>query len=95
MSTSSITISAAQRTELTAAFATAKLSLSISSANGSTTGIARIYKSGVELGSLGSNNQLTLPTGTYDVKVLHSGSEQWFYGVVLSQSQLRNISARF
>ena len=93
--TTNITVNAEQRTEATAAFTTGKLSLSISSSTGSTTGIAKIYASGVEVGSLGNSNQVTLPAGTYDVKVLHSGAERWFYGVALSQNQLRNISARF
>jgi hypothetical protein len=95
INTTSITVNAEQRTEATAAFATGKLSLSISSSTGSTAGIAKVYVSGVEVGSLGNSNQVTLPAGTYDVKVLHSGAERWFYGVTLSQNQLRNISARF
>ena len=95
VSTSSVTVSAEQRTEATAAFATGKISLSISSSTGSTAGIAKIYSNNVEVGSIGNGNQITLPTGTYSVKVLQAGTERWFYGVALSQNQLRNISASF
>jgi hypothetical protein len=95
VSTTNITVNAEQRTEATAAFSTGKLSLSISSSTGSTAGIAKIYVSGAEVGSLGNGNQVTLPAGTYDVKVLHAGVERWFYGVALSSNQLRNISAHF
>jgi hypothetical protein len=92
--TSSVTINKDQLTEVNATFVTAKLSLSISSSSGST-GIAKIYANGVEVGSLGNGNQLVLPAGTYNIKVSHGGVDKWFNNISLTQNQLRNISAVF
>lgn len=92
---SSVTINAEQRAEVTSAFASGRLSLSIITTSGNTSGIAKVYSGGVEVGSIGNGNQLSLPVGTYNIKVSHNGVDKWFNNISLSSGQLRNISANF
>jgi hypothetical protein len=88
-----LNVPAGGRVDQSVNFASGRFSLSISASD--TSGNAKVYQGSVLLGSMGHGGQLSLPVGTYDVKVTHKGVEKWFTGVSLSENQLRNINATF
>lgn len=90
---STVSIPAGGRLDHAVAFASGRFSLSISGSD--TTGVAKVYRGAEMVGTMGHGGQLSLPAGTYDVKVTHKGVDKWFTGVLLNESQLRNISAAF
>lgn len=93
--TSSVTVAAGATQHVRANFATAIIDVRIEAQGRRAAGLAKIFRDGEEIGTLGNGVSAHVSAGTYDIVVRYRTQEQRFDAIQLAPSERRTLSATF